>query len=427
MNLEVEHFSWGYFLLAGLLTILPFFWVMRRTLREKLYVLPFVAFFFIYSGVGVAWEGCRKDYLIFYVLWMFAFSYTVFLSMGRKKYATIEGVHSAHTSGIIKHADLFIIVYFLIELASLASKGKLLNLISPPSPDLLGAVGEGTSGGGGGILYYLSHIFFIFYFVSLYKYRNKALKLFVLLFLPFYIKYAGSAYLARSTVMAYLIIYVIAVYYYNPKLRKKIRYSVFIGLPVLLVGLSFYTFIRLGHEINISASDAIGLLAFQETSYPSHFTVMEKMPENTDLLGDYFQWLLTLPLPGFLKDQTKDYFFNAIFTERLYGIYRGEMGFTVALPGIVNEGIFIFGKWLYIFHAIILGLFVGITYRLVRYKDEFFLFLYVSIYLASVLARAGTVSAYSMYLKDLLVYEIVMLFILYSKHQRNVLHNNVGV
>lgn len=417
MNLEIESFSWEYFLLSVLLTLLPFFWVKKRSLREKLYLIPFVIFFFAYSGMGVAWQGCKKDYLFYYTIWMCIFSFTVCLSMGKKKYASIEGVNSSHTSGIINYANLFIVAYFLIEFFSLASKGKLMNLVSPPSPDLLGVVEEG-SGGGGGLLYYLKHIIFIFYFVALYKYRNQIVKLFFLLFLPFYIEYAGSAYMARSTVMAYLIIYVIAIYYYNPQIRRKIRIAVFAGLPILLVGLSFYTFIRLGHEIDISPSDAIGLLVYQETSYPTHFTVMEKMPDNTDLLGDYIQWLLTLPLPGFLKDSSKDYFFNAIFTERLYGVYRGQMGFSVSLPGIVNEGIFIFGNWLYVLHAIILGLFVGITYRLVRYKEEFFLFLYVSIFLASLLARAGTVSAYSVYLKDILVYEIIMLYILHSRRKK---------
>lgn len=421
MNLEIELFSWGYFFLAGLLTVLPFIWVLKRPLREKVYVLPFAVFFFAYSGVGVAWESCRKDYLIFYTIWMFVFSYTVYFTMGKKKYATIEGVPSSQIGRIIKHADFFIIVYFLIELSTLAMKGKLYNLISPPSPDLLGAI-EDSSGGGGGLLYYLNHIIFIFYFVSLYKYRYQVVKLFLLIFLPFYINYVGSGYLARSTIMAYLIIYVIAIYYYNPSLRKKIRLAIFVGMPVLLIGLSFYTFIRMGRDINISAGDAISLLAYQETSYPTHFDLIQAHPEGWGLLGDYFQWLTTLPLPGFLKDSSKDYLFNVIFTEKLFGTYRGQMGFSVALPGIVNEGIFIFGNYLYPIHAIILGLFVGFTYRLVNYKEEFFLFLYVSIFLSSLLARAGTVSAYSVYLKDLLVYEIIIFFMLRGskpKHRNN--------
>ena len=235
--------------------------------------------------------------------------------------------------------------------------------------------------------------------------------MFFLSFFPFYIDFSSSGYLARSTVLAFLIIYILAIYYFNPNLRRKIRIVLLIGIPFLVIGLSLYTFIRLGMEADRSIGDAVALLAYQETSYPTHFGVINKQPESFDLFQDYIQWLITLPLPGFLKDSTKDYFFNAIFTERLYGIIRGTQGFYVLLPGVVNEGLFIFGKWLFPLHAVILGLFVGTTYRIVKYKEEFFLFLYVSVFLASLIARAGTVSTYPVYLKDLLMFELAVIFV----------------
>ena len=208
--------------------------------------------------------------------------------------------------------------------------------------------------------------------------------------------------------MAYLIIYFVAIYFYNPGYRKRIIRILVIGVPLLAILLSFYTFLRRGAEVDVSVIDAIKLLLFQETSYPAHFVEIKKMTDHSDLFNDYIQWLTTLPLPGFLKDTSKDYFFNAIFTERLYGIVRDTQDFYILLPGVVNEGLFIFGTFLYPLHAIILGIFVGCAYRIVSSKDEFFLFLYISVFLSSLTARAGTVSAYPVYLKDLLIYEILI-------------------
>lgn len=412
MNFSISDFSWTYFLISLIITLLPFFWLIKRPVREKLYVIPYIVFFFIYSGAGIAWDNCNKAYIPYYFIWMSFFSLAVCLAMGRRRCQSVEGVQGTLSFWVIQYADIFIYSYIILQLLSLGISGKMYNLLSPPSPDLLGVMEQVEEGHGeGGIIYYLKHILFVFYFVSLYKYRNSPLKLFIAIFFPFYVSYAGSGYLARSTVMGYLIIFIIAVYYYNPQLRKRIRLLVGIGLPFVLVGLSFYTFIRIGHDIDITPGEAIKLLAYQETSYPTQFDLIQKLHFDTDLLKDYWEWLITLPLPGFLKDSSKDYFFNAIFTENIYGTMRGQMGFSVALPSIVGEGIFIFGRDYFFLHAVLLGFFVGTTYRIVKRKEEFFFFLYAGVFMAFHSARAGTVATYSMYLKDFLMYEIILLFV----------------
>lgn len=423
MGVITEGFSWLYFVLSVILTLLPFYWVKKRPVREKLYVLPYAAFFFVYSGAGVAWDNCDKEYLFYYFIWMLCFSYTVYFLIGKKRIYSIEGVDYRSSFWVTNYANVFIILYIAVLFLSVALNGNIHNLISPPSPDLSGlmdVVSEGGDASESGIIYYLKHILFVFYFVALYKYRKSPGLLLLFIVLPFYFNYANTGYLARSTVMGYLLIYLVAVYFYNPHLRKKIRLTVLIGLPFVLVGLALYTFIRIGHEVNISAGEAIKLLAYQETSYPTQYELIKKLPFDQNILNDYWEWLISLPLPGFLKDSSKDYFFNAIFTERLYGVTRGAMGFSIALPGIVGEGLFIFGFWGYFLHAIILGFFVGVTYHLVKSKQEFFLFLYMGIFMAFHSARAGTVATYSMYLKDFLVYEIVLLLVsFFSRPKKN--------
>lgn len=421
MDFNTVGFDWVFFFLSLILSFIPFVWLRIRPLREKLYVLPYAIFFFIYSGVGVAWDNCDKEYLLYYFIWMLFFSLTLFLIICRKKIVETEGLGIEKVSWVINRADFFIVLYIFILFISVCLNGNLANLISPQAPDLIGvmdSVSEGDDASESGIIYYLKHILFVFYFVSLYKYRKKPFTLLFIIVLPFYLNYANTNYLARSTVMGYLLVYLVAVYFYNPHLRRKIRLTVSIGLPFVMVGLALYTFIRVGHDIDISATDAMKLLAYQETSYPTQYGLIKKTPFDVNLLKDYWDWVISLPLPGFLKDSSKDYLFNAIFTERLYGVIRGSMGFSIALPGIVGEGLFIFGPYLYILHAILLGIFVGITYHLVNSKKEFFIFLYMGIFMAFHSARAGTVSTYSMYLKDFLVYEIIILIVAFNTRSK---------
>lgn len=401
MEVIVERYNWWIFPVILFVTCLPFIWLRRRSTRDKIYVIPFILFFFVYSGYGCGWESCDIRYLFYYFVWMLVFGLTLSFFVNDKNK---EQLNYNNSQNILIKTDFFPLLYILITLLPLLINGKWHNILSPPTPNLTEAFHGGESSGGHSYFYYLEHLINPFYIVCLYRYKEKPIKLFFFFLFPFYLSYVNSAYLARSTLMAYFLIYLAIIYIYIPKIRKKLILSCVVAFPLLAFGLSWYTYARLGHAFNLSLYDSISLLLYQETSYTTHFTEIQKLGFNSRLLGDYMNWFLTLPFPGFLKDSSRDYFFNAIFTEKLTGVYRGEMGFSVLLPGVVNEGLFIFGNYLFVFHSFLIAFFVGLTYKLLRYKQEMILLLYCSIFIASLIARAGTVSAYPIYMKDMIMY-----------------------
>lgn len=413
MNLDIESFNWATLFVTVPITAILFLWLKNCTKREIGYVIPFIVFFYMYSGYGYGWQTCGYNYIFFYTIWMGVFSFSLRLIMlGNRTKDRRNALYSFKGKQcFIVESSFFPLFYLFLCFIPLVTEGKLMNLIHLPELDLKEAFQGGEAQTEGGLLYYLKNLVYPFYIVSLYKYRHTYIKLFLFLFLPFYFAYAETGGMGRSTLMAYLIIYLIVVYIYHPKIRRKLVLSLLIGFPFLIIALTWYTYARLGQAFNLSFGDSLALLTYQETSYTTHFDAIQRNGFKIDLLSDYIQWLITLPLPGFLKDSSKDYFFNAIFTEQLYGLYRGSADFSVSLPGIVNEGIFIFGNYLFILHAFIMALFVGIMYRCLRYKEELFLFLFCSVFLASLSARAGSVSSYSWYLKGLLIYVVVMYFI----------------
>lgn len=403
----VYDFNYYLFLLVIIISCISFLWVRRENKELKIYVIPFAVFITIYAGVGVAWSNTDITYLMYYCVWLVAFSFSLKWIVKKKNYAINR--FSCETSFFEKKGKWFIVSYIFLLLMQLAIEGKLNLLINPPQPDLRSAF-DGTEIGGSGLIYLAKLVIYPFYLASLIRYKDRLFFLLILLFFPFYVQYVESAYIARSGVVAYLLIYLAIIYIYRPALRKRLVVSTLIAIPFFLVALSWYTYARLGMDFSLNLTDAVSELLYQETSYTRHFNLLMAKEWDSSLMYDYFEWLFTLPLPGFLKGSSNDFFFNAIFSERLYGVYRGEMGFSVYLPSVVNESIFIFGPLLYVIHAIILGIFVGIIYRMFKYKEEYILFLYCSIYISSVLARAGTFSIYSIYLKGLLVYFIVRAF-----------------
>lgn len=414
-------FIWIRFLIVFSVTALSFLWLKRRSSRlEQLYYIFFIVFVFVYSGVGSGWADTPSEYLFKYCVYIFVLGFVCQITIGKDR-CNLEPSTSEKKKRLLimrlisNYGRAIILVYILIPLLSLVLAGKVENLISPPSLNLQDALDAGNNGGSKGmvdsILYYVHQLILPFYLLSLYKYKDDILKLSVALIAPLYITFASSGYISRSGTLPFLIIIFLAFYIKYPRYRKKMMIGTMALLPAFLFALSWFTFVRLGKEINISYSDAISLLAYQETSYPEHYVEIQKWPFDGHLLYTYLDWFIKLPLPGFLKSTNLDYAFNAIFTEKLTGATRTDMYFSISLPGLVGEGVFLFGKSFYWIHAIIVGWVISMAYRLVHHKQELFLVLYMCVYASVGFARGGTVSILPFYFKHLIIYLIVIYFV----------------
>lgn len=410
-------YNWLSFLIVTTVTIIPFLWVLKRTTKEKLYFISFVFFLWIYAGVGYGWSNCPNGYIWPYLLYMFTLGFTCALSDSRKPQRGRSSELSEGLSKVVKkYGKAIIIFYTFICFLQLALTGKVSNLLHPPSADLLSLmddVTEGTNMGGTELLlYYIKSIVYVFYLVSLYIYKDDLKKLSLAILVPLYIGYANSGYIARGEVMLAVITICIAVFVKYPQYRKKFVIGALISAPFIMVLLYWYSMRRIGVELSISSiniSDAMKILTYQETSYPSHYEELRKWPYNPNLTYSYLTWLVNLPLPGFMKLGDGDFAFNVLFSEKISGGLRGTEGFYVQLPGIVNESLFIFGPVFFFVHAIILGFIISKVFRLIRYDFELFLLIHLGFSVAFQLGRAGTTAAgvFPFYFKHFLIYLLV--------------------
>ena len=429
INLDLNlTFYWIRFFVVLAATIIPFLWLRKRHSKlEKFYFLSVLIMVFIYCGAGAGWSETPTEYLIIYIVYMFVLGVTCHHFIERDKSKLNETSEKNNNFVkleriINKYGKPVIILYILIPLMQLALSGKIHNLISPPSVDLKSALDNvgNASTAFDSLFYYLRQLLLPFYILSLYKYKDQIGKLSFALLFPLYIDFAQGGYLSRSGILPFVIIIYVAFYQKYPRYRKKMVIWTLVLLPVLLFGLSLFTFLRIGSEVNISFGDAIALLTYQETSYPIQYAEYQNWPFDTEVFTSYMDWLVKLPFPGFMKSADVDWRFNAIFTEKLTGTSRFDSDFSVALPGLVGESVFIFGKYFFWVHAILVGWVVSLAFRLVHHKQEFFLVLYMSVYAGVSFARAGTVSILPFYFKHLIIYLLVIYFITQHKPARKV-------
>lgn len=413
--MELIKFDITYFLPVLLVTFIPFFWVMRGPIRAKIYFIPFIIFTFIYSGIGICWEDVNKLYFNYYSIYVLIVGATTYFICHNKKQDVRD--NTIFTSDRIntligRYGDFFIYFYLILCFVPLVYPSvRLGNLISPPRNNLAelfnDSYGVNESSLIITIVSFLKSLVQIFYYLSLYKYRKNISKFILFIFIPNYLSLANG-YVSRSAMMCSLAITVIVFLIYYPKYRKKMLICGVCLTPLLIYGLSFYTYYRQGiDEINLSMSDAGLILLRQETAYPRHFD--DILNSGGYLIGRYFEWIANLPLP--FNFANNDYDINGIISETIAGIPRGEQGFNVLLPGVVGESLFIFGPYLYWIHAVIYGVIIGFVYRLLHHKNEIILLIYYSFVSAYTISRAGTISMYPFYFKHLLIYLILRYFI----------------
>ena len=413
-------YSFIRFIVVLVITLFVFNWIFKKDITYKLYFLPFVFFFFIYSGAGYGWTSCNTSYLFCYSIYIFVFSITCKVITFKKKRISYRREFAINEL-IERNGDKFIIGYLLLCVFDIAITGKLSNLWSPPSMTDDFSSFDWNEGRGGAIeqlIYYLREIFFIFYILLFYKYRSDTKRLVFFILFPFYVMYAKNAYLARGAVMAFFLIIIVNYCITHPQNTKKVLLGSLLGAPAGLFLLSAYTFIRKGVEFDETFSFAIKLLAYQETCYPLHYNDIMHNGFDTGLFSTYFEWIGTLPLPGFLSPFNSDYAFTARFSEMISGVGRTMDGFNIFLPGIVGEGLYICG-YLFPIHALLLGLIVSFVFRIISTKQESFIVMYYGIYAAFVIARGGTVSMYPFYFKHFIIYCLIIYFLSSGK--------NVGV
>lgn len=419
-------FDIGNLILGVAATLIPFYWVFKlKEFNARVYFASIVFFLFIYSGAGVGLIGVHNSYWIYYLAYTASVSIGVFCSKWNNKSNVREKTSFKLTSLINKYGNTIIIIFILLNFATLLYPEFLLHrIINPPRPDLSSNFAlkfmDINETFYEKALYYIIQLITPFFFLALFKYRSKLIKFSVLLIIQPYVTYCKDGYIGRGSMILYLFVIVVAMYKYKPKFRKVLIPVVLIFIPSFIIFIVGYASIRLGSDAdNIGALSAIEQLVHDETSYPLWFSTIYNNPFNINSFINYIIWFFTLPLPGFLKGGHSPQ--GLAISELLLGVGRNQRGFYILLPGIVGESVYHFGKYFFWCHGILMGFLIGKVYKFLnKYKQFSILLIYTTFQVSYMMNRGGTASSYSFILKHL-VYFCIIIYI-YTHYTSSKVH-----
>jgi hypothetical protein len=275
---------------------------------------------------------------------------------------------------------------------------RLQELLSPQSPDLKTALASRFSANGTSILEkiteYLRILLTPFFFLALYRLRERmtvVLSLFVLLI---YLQFVDNLYIGRSYVFVMLSIFCISFWVWRPKLRLQLTLFIASALPMLLIVAHLYTIIRIGGEVShISFYDSLSYIFENETNYPATVGVPLFNSGKYVDFSEYLKWIFTLPIPKILTGEIGGSRINYEISEIVLGVVRSDYRFYVVLPGLVSESVYIFGFYFFWLHAIFIGFISAVLVRLLEgTRNTLFLLAYIITLMFYVFNRGGVAS-----------------------------------
>lgn len=425
-NLWTEDLNISYLtmLIVFLITIGLFWPVIKRTenIIKKVFIIFLMISYFIYSGIGISVLEDKLTYTFYYIIYtiVLVFSLYIFRSKGFNMSITDTEIGDLIDKYKLKIIFLYTTLYLILLIFP---ENKLYLLLSPPSLDISNVmemvVGEKKSDGFTSIITLLTNILMPFFYIALIRYKDKPLLLLFYILVPTYIIFCKDAYISRTVIVLNSLFYVSTLYYFNEHLRKKI---IIIGSVVSFFSIFFlaaFTSIRSGDTVsNMSFGDALKSLFIIEGTFPSLFEDIYLNTIHGVTYGfEYITWLITQPLPGFLKSGFVDFNLNQQISKILLGVDNNDTVSFVLLTGLVSESVFIFGRSLFFIHAIIFGFIVNIFLNLVTSRENFkILALYSLLFTGLAIGRSGTsaTGVYPFMIKTI-VYLPLILFLLNFK------------
>lgn len=392
-----------------IITLLSFWWVfsLKDSLRKLFYII-LALFIYIYCGLGVGYASKSYfEYEVYYTL------YVVLLSLFLKIFCKMDirmRISDNINAFSMKRSFIIFLVYFAMLLIPMISSGEIGLLLNPPTVDLTHITDnlDYESNLVSGVFDSLLNFVTPFVYLALYKFRKKPFVVLAFFLLVNYIGYCKDAYIGRGAILGIILFIAIYFYHYFPRMRKWVLITVASSIPIIVVSFVAYISIRVGMSADsLSLGDSLNYLVESETYYYSHF---DDITGEATYLFNYIIWFITLPLPGFLKNFGINMNFNGLFTAQVLGMDLGDIG-SVALPGVVNESIFIFGKNLFFLHAILLAWVISIFYNsLQKNESNFFVIINSMITLCLFLPRGGTSGPYSGAIKVLFIFLLFYIF-----------------
>lgn len=358
--------------------------IFFRDVYVKLAVYFFLIGYLIWSGIGIAYPDVDNGYMIQYAAFMLLFiigayvggKFTNRLKIKPKKICC-ETPYVQLGAFVFWGLMLFKLVYPVNHIPDLF--GIKLSIV-----DVFAKKDSIT------FLTYLANTLLVLlrpiYYFYLYK-KCSAKKIVLLLVAEVYIGVAINGYISRSGLLSqalFIIFAVVAKKSGSIKMEtvaKKTAYIlksyrkviVIMGIAcVLMIPLLFeYQYYRLGVRSNaaLSIMDKVDALADIEFGFPKLIGYCEQFFVWTNSI-DYMKWFVTLVIPKKIINVPDILLINTELSTLVSGISYGTSGFSMFLPGLLGEGIMLYGPYFAWVHGLFLGVVIGVVIGIYsRYKD----------------------------------------------------------
>ena len=411
-----------------LAVMLPFAWLVCKGTTQRLMLVPIILGFTFYNGFAISTTEAPTYMIVGYFLFIialiagFRFGAVLAHPLGVTIARNATPVLSEFAEG--RMARQMILFYFiLIFITLVVPTFKVHLLLAPPNPDiraLFDARFTESRGAIGAMIAIFTALTKPLYYLALYRYRHRLGLLAALVLAPLYMQYVRDAYIGRYEILFSLIYIFMMAWAFKPRWRTALGLGALLALPVLATLAHAYTFTRLGNSADYSGSaDALLSLLEAETMLPIEIGIpLVESGQRGSLIG-YVVWLLTLPIPGFLKSGLPIMLVNYEISEIVLGRPPGSQGFYVVLPGLIGESMFLYGKEFYLLHPLTIGLIIGMFAAILQNIPRMNALIYFVVILFFFnLNRGGVASVMPVLINGFLLFGIIVFFAILREQQR---------
>lgn len=380
----------------------------------------------LYSGIGTTDLDVPSELIS--MLFVFSGSVILGFSLGKYTFSNVapafgNWVEPALEANNYRSIWKYIIaIYIALHIADLVIPTfRIHHLFSPPSPDikawLYNSVFKNTNATST-LIEYGKVLISPFFYIALYHYRGRLLTVATCLLLVVYVEYVSQSYIGRSDILVNLLLFFCVAFFLTPKgpMRTITVASMIAAAPLILIGFQAYMSLRLGVAPGATPASSQGFAPLNAAAAlaNSEFTFLEAT--GTPLIESgrqidlkrYLVWIITLPIPSFLKQDVDIALVNYELSEVVLWKNIGEDGWYVVLPGLLAESVYIYGKHLYWIHGIFVGFTISLLTRICEKSPHLtVLFFYLTIMMSYNLNRGGIASVLPVLVNSLLLFALV--------------------
>lgn len=193
-----------------------------------------------------------------------------------------------------------------------------------------------------------------FFYIYLYKNREKSLKFLILFVLPFYLQAINNCYLSRNEI-AIIFVFVFAYLIKEKKLNRITAIVITcVAVPYLLYVFGTLFYLRVGAENSFDGFlPVLRDLFSKETNFVFNYSSASNVSDKVNVF-QFLLYVITLPIPSGLMKHVgiSTPILSQILTYEMIGLRYGDLHYYILLPSILGEGIIIFNKyfaWMYAF------------------------------------------------------------------------------